>query len=93
MAPRPPIPEGDAQRAYLFRCQGDEDLRAISVDPTARNINTRQCVTRWLPEGEIVVGVQEALPLALNPEPVLRGLRNTGYYVWKAPSGPTGTTQ
>ena len=91
---RPPdIPEDEAQRCYLFRCASDGDLMAISTDPTARNITTRQCLTQWVPEGEIFVGVQESLPLALNPKPVLLGLRNAGFYVWKAPSGPTSTTQ
>lgn len=91
---RPPdIPADEAQRCYLFRCAGDDELMAISTDPTARNITTRQCLTRWVPEGEVFVGVQEALPLSLNPEPVLRGLRIAGFYVWKAPSSPTSTTQ
>ena len=94
MAPETPptVPEDEAQHAFLFRCADDAKLRAISTDPTARNITTRQCLTGWVAEGEIIVGVQEALPLALNPEPVLRGLRNSGFYVWKAPA-PTATTQ
>jgi len=87
------IPDDEAQRAYLFRCEGDAELHAISLDVTARNIKTRQCLTSWVLEGEVVVGVHEALPLALSPEPVLRGLRHAGFYVWKAPSGPHATTQ
>lgn len=95
MAPRLPKTRSgeDAQRAFLFRCAGDDELHAISLDSTARNIITRQCLTGWVLEGEIGVGVQDALPLALSPEPVLRGLRHAGFYVWKAPSGPTATTQ
>ena len=63
MAPRLPKTRSgeDAQRAFLFRCAGDDELHALS--------------------------------LALSPEPVLRGLRHAGFYVWKAPSGPTATTQ
>lgn len=95
MAPEPPTPlsEDEAQKAYLFHCLGDGELHAISLDSSARNITARQCPCGWVLDGEVIVGVQEALPLALDPEPVLRGLRSMGFYVWKAPLAPHATTQ
>jgi hypothetical protein len=40
------------------------------------------------------LGVHEAVPAAMNPEPILRGIRANGYYVWSDASGsPSGTTQ
>ena len=80
MAPEtiPYVPQDDAQRAFLFHCAGDEDLHAISLDPSARNIKTRQCLTGWVAEGEIILGVHEVLPLALNPEPVRTSTSPTG---------------
>jgi len=87
------FPDEDAQQAYLFHCASEPDLRAISVDPEAGNIATHQCATGWVRDQELRVGVQEALPVALSPEPVLRGLRKDGFFVWREGSNPKSTTQ
>lgn len=87
-----PVPD-DAIAAFLFHCRHDPTLRAISVDPTAGNIETRQCVAGWALDGQVTVGIQDVMPVALAPEPVLRGLRNTGFYVWKEGSNPKSTSQ
>lgn len=83
----------DAVQAFLFHCRHDPTLRAVSVDPTAGNIATNQCIAGWIRDGEVLVGVQEVMPVAIAPEPVLRGLRHTGFYVWKEGSNPKSTSQ
>jgi hypothetical protein len=85
--------DDEAQRAFLFHCAFEADLHAISLDRSGSNIMPGQCPTGWVLDQEVMIGVQDALPVALAPEPVLRGLRNVGFYVWKEGSNPKSTTQ
>jgi hypothetical protein len=39
-----------------------------------------------------MLGVQEVVPAPIDPEPILRGIRAMGYYVWRQ-GIPRGTTQ
>jgi hypothetical protein len=84
----------NATVAYLFRCD-DSDLFAITTDEAGRNLPNQIGFGGWHLEMEFPLGVQEPMPKALNPEPVLRGLRNVGYYIWREGEvrNPSGTSQ
>ncbi|MDX2201319.1 MAG: hypothetical protein NW223_01090 [Hyphomicrobiaceae bacterium] len=85
--------EAQAQRAFLFHCTASWDRHAITLDLTGGNLPAGTCLTGWVFDREIDVSVSAPLPLPLPPEPVLRGLRSAGYYVWDGHIVPTATTQ
>jgi hypothetical protein len=64
---------GDAQNAFLFQC-GNEQLFAVSLDKTGLNIPRSTCTQGWLLREEFLLGVQEPVPAAISPEPILRGI-------------------
>jgi hypothetical protein len=78
----PAIGETDALEAYLFQC-GDTGLFAVSLDSTGRNIPRSACVEGWRLRTAFRLGVRDAVPAAIPPEPILRGVRAVGYYVWR----------
>jgi hypothetical protein len=83
----------DASMAHLFKCDA-EPLFAVSVDETGSNLPRRSCPVGWQYVEPFALGVHEAMPRALDPEPVLRGLRAVGYYIWREGyRNPSGTTQ
>jgi hypothetical protein len=83
----------DASIAHLFRCDV-ELLFAVSTDESGRNLPTRNCLQGWEYVQPFALGVHEAMPRAIDPEPVLRGLRAVGYYIWReGHRNPSGTTQ
>jgi len=74
--------DDDATLAYLF--QGDDSgLFAISNDPTGKNIPRGACPEGWRLKSEFALGVGEPLPIAIDPEPILLGLRRLGFYIWR----------
>lgn len=81
----------DAQRAYLFQC-GESDLFAVSLDKGGANIPAGTCDGAWHLRDEFPLGVQQAMPIGIAPEPVLRGIDADGYFIWRAGSIP-GTSQ
>lgn len=85
---------GDAQTAFLFQC-GAEQLFAVSFDRTGVNIPRSTCTQGWLLKEEFLLGVQEPVPAAISPEPILRGIRAKGYYMWRSgnTNQPKGTSQ
>ena len=87
------VADDDATLAYLF--QGDDDgFFAISNDPTGKNIPRNACPEGWRLKSEFALGVREPLPVAIDAEPILRGLRRLGYYIWReGVKNPHGTTQ
>jgi hypothetical protein len=89
-----PAGDVDAAEAYLFECDC-EPLFAITRDPTGSNLPLRTCPEGWQFNSSFPLGVREAMPRAIDPEPVLRGLRAVGYYIWREGYGrnPPGTTQ
>jgi hypothetical protein len=88
-----PAGDVDATKVHLFRCGGDL-LFAVSIDETGANLPTRTCAEGWHYVEPFVLGVREAMPRAIDPEPVLRGLRAAGYYVWREGyRNPSGTSQ
>lgn len=72
----------DARRAYLFQC-GESDLFAVSLDRDAANIPASICDAAWRLRDAFPLGVQEAMPIGMAPEPVLRGIEADGYFVWR----------
>jgi hypothetical protein len=81
----------DTQEAYLFQC-GDNGLYAVSIDSSGSNLPLSVCPTGWRFRREFALGVQAPVPASIPPEPILRGIRRFGYYVWRE-GVPHGTTQ
>lgn len=81
----------DATRAYLF-VNSEELLKAITRDKKGTNLPLLR--GSWIFQEEIVLGVQEPMKGGIDPEPILRGLRAEGYFIWPANSiEPFGTSQ
>ena len=72
----------DAKTAFLFQC-GESDLFAVSLDKTGANIPAADCIEGWQRRDVFRLGVQEAMPVTISPEPVLRGLEADGYFIWR----------
>ena len=85
--------DDDASAAYLFYCRQDPTIHAVSRDPTGANIPTGKAPQGWALHGSIALGVREAMPVHVAPEPVLRGLEANGFFIWKDRSNPMGTSQ
>ena len=83
--------EAGAQQAYLFECD-DNTLHAVSLDPTGRNIPRNFCLGGWHLKAEFALGVQDLVPAATSPEPVIRGVNEAGYFIWRD-GQMHGTTQ
>jgi hypothetical protein len=73
----------DAQTAYLFQC-GDEELFAVSPDKAGDNIPRSSCSQGWLLRQELRLYEQDPAPAAVAPKPILRGITDKGYYIWRA---------
>jgi hypothetical protein len=72
--------------AYLFQCEG-EDLYAVSLDVTGRNIPRSPCTLGWRMCEEFQLGLSTPVPAPILPEPILKGIADVGYYVWRGWSG------
>lgn len=72
----------DARAAFLFQC-GDSDLFAVSLEESGANIPLDACSEGWQCRQTFQLGVREALPIAVSPEPVLRGMEADGYFIWR----------
>jgi len=82
--------DADAVQAYLFH--GVDGLYAVTLDPSGHNIPREACPKGWHFKTAFALGVHESVPAAIDPEPILRGIRGFGYYVWRE-GQPHGTTQ
>jgi hypothetical protein len=85
--------DDDATRAYLFRAGGDPTMYAVTHDPKGANLPPLDSAAKWRFDQAFVLGVREAMPVHVAPEPVLRGLLAHGYFVWCEGSNPMGTSQ
>ena len=72
--------------AYLFQCKG-EDLFAISHDITGANIPRSPCTQGWIFCEQFELGRRTALPVPIMAEPIIKGIADNGYYVWRGWSG------
>jgi len=73
----------DATTAFLFQC-GKSDLFAVSRDRTGANIPRVECPDGWLLRTAFKLGIHEPVPVAIEPEPILRGV--AGLFVVARPS-------
>jgi hypothetical protein len=85
--------DDDATIAYVFVNRTDPSMYAVSRNPEGGNLPTEGAAEGWVCEGKFALGVREAMPVHLAPEPVLRGLEADGYYIWREFSNPKGTSQ
>jgi hypothetical protein len=85
--------EDDALPAYLFFSKADPSVHAVSRHPTGENLRAHDAPQGWVCDGMFALGVREAMPVQIAPEPVLRGLANVGYFIWRDGSNPKGTSQ
>jgi hypothetical protein len=83
----------DATPAYLFCSRRDPAVRAITRHPNGDNLPPDAAPDGWRFESMIALGVREALPVPISPEPVLRGLLADGLFIWRERSNPKGTSQ
>jgi hypothetical protein len=72
----------DTYRAYLFECDAG-GLFAVSLDPSGTNIPQSACDERWRYRASFELGIHSAVPARISPEPILRGIRDTGFYIWR----------
>ena len=72
--------------AYLFQCEG-EDLYAVSHDITGGNIPRSPCTQGWRFCQEFQLARHLPVPAPILPEPILKGIADVGYYVWRGWSG------
>ena len=77
----------DATRtAYLFQCQG-EDLYAVSYDITGADIPRSPCTQGWIFCEQFELASGTHVPAPIMAEPILKGIEDNGYYVWRGWSG------
>lgn len=82
----------DSTPAFLFE-SNDRRWLAVSLERDGRNIPFSSGGP-WRPRAEFELGVHEVMPVPIDPEPILRGLRAKGYFVWPAHRTlPFGTAQ
>lgn len=67
---------------YLFQC-GGEDLYAVSRDITGANIPRSPCTQGWHFCEAFELSRRLAVPAPIMPEPILKGIADVGYYVWR----------
>ena len=84
-------PDDDARAAFLFQC-GISSLFAVSLDKTGANLPTDACAGAWNFREAFWLGVHEAGPTNISPEPILRGIIADGYFIWRK-SSIFGTSQ
>lgn len=81
----------DAIKAYLFH-NSEELMNAVTRDRKGANLPLLR--GPWTFQKEIVLGVQEPSDTGIDPEPILRGIRAEGYFIWRADiAQPFGTSQ
>jgi hypothetical protein len=83
--------DAETLQAYLFQCD-ETGLYAVSLDASGADLPRGPCAEGWRFKVAFRLGVHEPVPASIAPEPILRGIRARGYYVWR--EGLThGTTQ
>ena len=84
----------DARAAYLFFCPSTNRY-GVTLDESGSNLPQQGCDVGWQLQAEFSLGIHEALPVAMDPEPVLRGIKSVGYFVWRGGPvrNPRGTSQ
>jgi hypothetical protein len=74
----------EAPTGYLFQCKNDAALFAVSLQSNAGNIPPSTAwYGGWRLHSEFALGLDEPAPAEIDMNPVLRGVRTVGYYVWR----------
>lgn len=69
---------------YLFQCNNDASLFAVSVERSAGNIPLSTVwYGGWSLRSELTLGLNERAPTGIDFTPILRGVRSVGYYIWR----------
>jgi hypothetical protein len=77
-----------ARTVYLFQCRG-EDLYAVSTNRSGHNIPRSPCSQGWQFCETFLLSRDGPVPAPILATPILRGILDRGYYVWRGWSGPT----
>lgn len=85
--------DDDATITFLFVSRSDPFTYAVSHDPQGANLPSDGLESGWIRQAKFALGVREAMPVHVAPEPVLRGLEANGYFIWRDGSNPKGTSQ
>jgi hypothetical protein len=80
--------EDPVHAVYLFQCRG-EDLYAISNDKSGRNIPRSPCTRGWQFCEAFLLSRHGPVPAPILPTPILKGILDRGYDVWRGWSGAT----
>jgi hypothetical protein len=83
----------DTTIAYLFHSRFDPSTHAVTRDSEGANLPADLGPGGWEIVKEFALGVREAMPVHIAPEPVLRGLEANGFFIWRDGSNPKGTSQ
>ena len=83
-------PSYDGTSAYFFR---SGDLGAVTLDSGGFNLPSQRTKTPWVFVKSFILGVQHVGLAEINPEPIIRGIRARGYYVWPLSRGGEGQSQ
>lgn len=87
-----PALDVDSTRAFLFE-SADCRFLAVSLERGGDNLPPGSGGP-WRPRTEFQLGVHEVMPVPVDPEPILRGLKARGYFVWPVfRTQPFGTAQ
>ena len=83
--------DDEAIEVHLFLCL-ENGHYAVTTDLVGTNLPAAACPTGWKHIDTIALGAREALPFPANPEPAIRAIGKTGFYIFD--SGlPHGTSQ
>jgi hypothetical protein len=86
---QPPTGNIDGTPAFLFRSGG---MAAVSQDSSGANLP--ECTEGpWVMERYFMLGVRDVGVLEISPEPIIRGIKATGYYMWRVMRGGEGQSQ
>ncbi len=78
----------DVRTAYLFR---SGDRAAVTLN--SRGLDLPSADAPWIFTRSFTLGVQHAGLLDISPEPIIRGIRIRGHYVWIVQRGGEGQSQ
>jgi hypothetical protein len=83
-------PEFGSLPAFFFR-SGDKG--AVSLNSQGSNLPPENAEMPWILARQFALGVQDVGLLEIGPEPILRGIRARGFYVWRISRGGEGQSQ
>ncbi len=78
--------------AFLFEAG---EMAGVTLDSSGANLPELAQGVRWQLARYFTLGVRSPGLQGVNPEPIIRGIRAQGFYVWRKtdPSRMEGTTQ